>query len=391
LVYVGSLDGNLYCLDANSGNVAWKCQTGGEILSTPTVDGNIVYLTSSTQPTDGTFLKLDASTGAVIWNISIPYQLGLTYNAGNYLLASPAVADDLGMVYVCNGFLYTYAFNITNGEIIWTYKVNSIYNSGQSGGVLLVNTPLYHGGALYMNNYYSISCIDATTGTEKWSTYLSREDVSAGITYSPGIIYAVTEAKVVYTLDAQTGAKLSYASTGGQMRSAPTPYNGNLYVGSSDWNLYCFTQTTPLTVSPASITFELRPNSIALGDIVTVAGSIDGVHSAVPMNVYFSRGDSSLPVNISAITDGNGGFTVKYMPDMVGDWTVVASWAGDTTHSAGSSQSQTLAVTEPSTPQPTQALQSAADLYFVPGIIGVIVAIIAVGAVLAILVTKKRP
>lgn len=153
LVYVGSLDGNLYCLDANSGAIEWSCQTNGEILSTPTVDGNIVYVTSSTQPTDGTFLKLDADTGAVIWNISIPYELEATWDEGNYLLASPTVADDLNMVFVSNGLLYTYAFNITSGAIIWTYKVDSINNSGQSGGVLLVNSPLYHAGSLYMNNY----------------------------------------------------------------------------------------------------------------------------------------------------------------------------------------------------------------------------------------------
>jgi flagellar biosynthesis protein FliQ len=36
-------------------------------------------------------------------------------------------------------------------------------------------------------------------------------------------------------------------------------------------------------------------------------------------------------------------------------------------------------------------VQSAADLYFVPAIIGVIVAIIIVGAVLALLMLRKRP
>jgi hypothetical protein len=144
-----------------------------------------------------------------------------------------------------------------------------------------------------------------------------------------------------------------------QVCSIPTPYNGSLYVATNDWNLYCFGEAPLVTMISTDITFELRPSSIVKGETVIVAGSINGVHSVVPMDVYFSKGDSSLPVNISAVTDGNGGFTVKYTPDMLGDWNVVASWAGDSTHSAGSSQSQTLTVTGP---QQTTAPAVKADI-----------------------------
>lgn len=174
------------------------------------------------------------------------------------------------------------------------------------------------------------------------------------------------------------------------MRSAPTPYNGNLYVGCTDWNLYCFTQATQMTIQTTSITFELRPSSISLGDIVTVAGSVNGVSSQVPIYVYFSKGDSSLPINITAVTDTNGGFTVKYTPDMIGDWTIAVSYVGDATHAASNGQSQTLTVTKlaTQTPQPT----SVADLYFIPSVISIIVVIIAIGVVILVVLKKQaRP
>ena len=44
-----------------------------------------------------------------------------------------------------------------------------------------------------------------------------------------------------------------------------------------------------------------------------------------------------------------------------------------------------------STAAPTEAPQSMADLYLVPGVIGVIITIIVVGAILALLVTQERP
>ncbi len=46
IVYVGSLDANMYALDANTGNIIWNYTTGGPILSSPAIDGGGVYFTS---------------------------------------------------------------------------------------------------------------------------------------------------------------------------------------------------------------------------------------------------------------------------------------------------------------------------------------------------------
>jgi outer membrane protein assembly factor BamB len=45
-VYVGSEDGYLYAVDADSGSLKWKFKTGSEIQSSPAVSGDTVYVGS---------------------------------------------------------------------------------------------------------------------------------------------------------------------------------------------------------------------------------------------------------------------------------------------------------------------------------------------------------
>ncbi|MCW4002702.1 MAG: PQQ-binding-like beta-propeller repeat protein [Candidatus Bathyarchaeota archaeon] len=374
-VYLGALDGVIYCLDANSGTIIWQVQTGGPIYATPTIVDDSLYITSST-PTAGSFFKLNPATGNIILNTTLPYpDTTVSYGMGRSMVASPTIGN--GVAFVRTALLYNYALNTITGEILWTY--NATINPGtaqQNGGCGQVNA-LYKNGLFIFNDYYGITALNALDGSLAWQSYTSRENVAQGISCSFNNIYVVNEAGIMHVLDAQTGKSLSYYSFNTQMHSIPTPYNGSLYVGTNDWNLYCFSEAPPATIVSTSITFELRPSSIVFGDTTTVAGSINNVHSAVPMNVYFSKHDSSLPVNISAVTDENGGFTVMYKPDITGDWTVFASWPGDATHLASSSQSQTLTVTEPQQTMPLlKADVEAALSGLMPLIIGIIVAVI---------------
>jgi len=250
-VYVGALDGNLYCLDANTGTQIWKFITQGPIQGTPTIVNGMIYFDSetgglpsylATPPANGDFYCLDANAGSVIWHNDIPYVLDKTpyWGEGNFMYASPTVAN--GMVFVSNGFLYTYAFNATTGAKIWTQT--QITNPGtpiQASGVVMMTAPLYKYGLLYINDYYGVSCINANDGSEVWYTYLSREDLCQGLTYAYARVYTVNEFGALYVLDSLTGQKLSYYNFGGyQMHSSPSLYNGNLYIGCNDMNLYCF-------------------------------------------------------------------------------------------------------------------------------------------------------
>jgi outer membrane protein assembly factor BamB len=59
-VYAGSYDGNMYALDARTGNTRWTARGGGRISGGPTVVGKIVYFADlDSKSTYG----VDASTG----------------------------------------------------------------------------------------------------------------------------------------------------------------------------------------------------------------------------------------------------------------------------------------------------------------------------------------
>jgi len=65
VVYVGSLDGNFYALNAKDGSEKWRFATKGRIFSSPTVYDGIVYFGSL----DGHLYALDAKDGSLKWKV----------------------------------------------------------------------------------------------------------------------------------------------------------------------------------------------------------------------------------------------------------------------------------------------------------------------------------
>jgi outer membrane protein assembly factor BamB len=105
IVYVGSSDGNVYALNADSGAKVWNCTVVGGIMSSPCVVDGVVYVGAG----DSNVYALDASSGTKIWN----------YTTGEVVLSSPCVAD--GIVYVGSFDYNVYALNATSGAKIWNY------------------------------------------------------------------------------------------------------------------------------------------------------------------------------------------------------------------------------------------------------------------------------
>jgi hypothetical protein len=90
-------------------------------------------------------------------------------------------------------------------------------------------------------------------------------------------------------------------------------------------------------------------------------------------------------------TDASGQFKYMWQPDITGAYTVFATFLGSNSY-FGSTAETAVGVTEQSaTPTPMATpTSSAADLYFLPAIVGLFVAII-VSIALSILVLMKKP
>jgi outer membrane protein assembly factor BamB len=233
-VYVGSLDGNLYCLDANNGVVNWKTLSPGPIYSTPSVITNDgVYFTSSNSvfPGNVTFYKINADNGNVIWTKSISRDFyGYIFNFESN--QSPVVAD--GKVFTLDGSGHIfYCINAANGNTIWTYET---YNT-QTGAVNYDKDE----GKVYVPGLFVLDCLNATNGEKLWTTWLNREIVNS-ITRAYGKVYVCNDEGFLYVLNSTTGTKLSYVKIGGggSIWSSPSLYNNNLYIGTHAFDVYCF-------------------------------------------------------------------------------------------------------------------------------------------------------
>ena len=102
-VFVGSYDGSVYSLDAESGALLWSFPTGSTVHSSPAVADGKVFVGSY----DGKIYSLDENSGDLIWS----------YTTGNPVHSSPAVAN--GKVFVGSTDHRVYAW----GEPVLTVNV----------------------------------------------------------------------------------------------------------------------------------------------------------------------------------------------------------------------------------------------------------------------------
>jgi outer membrane protein assembly factor BamB len=263
-VYVGHLDGNMYCINAYTGDLIWSRQTGGQIMGSPALVANDgLYINSNTPGTNGTLYKLDATSGDIIWTLSIPYGgTAVSDYSPNYLYwyASPTVAD--GKVFIPADSRDQYCINAANGDIIWKVVFNAeeeslvpnvasmIYDPGmpywkQTGNITFLGeiVPKYElfpatGKVYTMDSFFSVLCLDASNGEVLWKSWLGREVY--GISYALNKVYANRVEKAVYVLDADTGKKLSYWELESNCWSSPSLWDNKMYLTDNGWYVYCW-------------------------------------------------------------------------------------------------------------------------------------------------------
>ena len=114
MVYVVGGNNNLYAFDAASGTVVWNYNAKGAMSSqTPAVADGAVYVGAAIAGSGGPHvLKLNATTGALIFDVVIP-----GYN--NATTISASVTTGGGMIFARGTYRYNYALNATTGNIVW--------------------------------------------------------------------------------------------------------------------------------------------------------------------------------------------------------------------------------------------------------------------------------
>jgi len=310
MVYIGSLDGNLYAINFADGAIMWKYQTGGWIKSSPTVSDDAVYVTSETPGDSSTIYKIDATSGACIWKRNLPYEQ--QFIGCLDIVGTPTVAD--GKVFTSANLRTYYCLNAQNGNIIWTFT-NSEANE------IIVSSPIYLDGKLFIVDKFDITCLDASTGKKIWNTF-TGDEYYVSPSYADGKIYIVTSERNLFIFDAITGAKTERYVLPSASWSSPTPYNGKLYIGTKDWNLYCLGEYNTDTMH---ITLKADKSQIKTGNPITVSGQLSPSRSRVNIFLTFTNPNGETQT-FTIIAKPDGSYSYTYTPDIDGSYSVTATY-----------------------------------------------------------------
>ncbi len=262
-VYFGSGDGNLYALDANSGELKWKFQTGDVVHASPAIANGILYIGSW----DSFFYALDAVTGKELWRFKTGEDPEIHNQVG--IQSSAAVAN--GIVYFGCRDSNLYALDAVTGQKKWVFN---------NKGSWVIGSPAVRDGKLYFSTSDSgmLYALDAKTGTgiplfssKKWPMF-SSPAIAGNMLYigsDEGKLFAIdlSKEREVWTFQTaaskQNGPKYTKADGSpnyeaafpspfyddvlvgyyhlmsvGAILSSPVVENGVVYVGSTDGNLY---------------------------------------------------------------------------------------------------------------------------------------------------------
>jgi outer membrane protein assembly factor BamB len=248
-VYVGSADGHLYAIDAETGREQWRFETGDRVVSSPAVAGGTVYVGSI----DDHLYAIDAETGQEQWR----------FRAEGSVFSSPAVAG--GTVYVGSFDGHLYAIDAETGQEQWRFRAERNVDS----------SPAVAGGTVYVGSFDGhLYAIDAETGQEQWR-FRTGYGVSSSPAVAGGTVYVGSADGNLYAIDAETGREQWRFQAEDAVRSSPAVAGGTVYVGSFDDHLYAIDAETGQEQWRFETDEWVRSSPAVAGGTVYV-GSFDG-------------------------------------------------------------------------------------------------------------------
>jgi outer membrane protein assembly factor BamB len=241
VVYVGSQDHRVYAIDQWSGEKIWTFTTGGTIESSAAVADDKVFIGSD----DGYFYCLNAQTGNLVWRQFVNGDLPITSGAAVMLRSSPAVVGNTVYIGSVDGNLY--AFDTDKGALRWKFETEGIITSSPtvSEGAVYVTSEEPAAGVLYK--------LDSASGGQIWKKQLEYEqqftggsDMQGTPTVAAGIVFASTNLRTFYGIDAETGDTVWTFSNPVATEfivSAPIYLEGKLFI-IDKYDIACLNATT---------------------------------------------------------------------------------------------------------------------------------------------------
>jgi hypothetical protein len=390
--------------------------TLGQVLWTknyPGIPSNVTRLYYGLDRSTNIFMMYDKETfqifgyslltGEQVWG---PFTMdkGTAWQLFQASLTNQGVATN-GILVTTGWGGVTYGVNDTNGQLLWTYGNGPIGsdNSTNSGTIAPYgNYPTFIGAvvdgtAILFNSEHSpieppeqgemIRCINTTTGQQIWAF-----NAWPVCTSFYNFIGAIAEGYLTF-FNEYDGQMYSIGKGPSAITvTAPdisVPLTSSILIKGTVRDVSAGTKQATVSAN--------YPDGVPLASDKSMSAWMSHVYQQFPaptdftgvpivLSVYDSNGNYR---TIGTTTSSElGTFSYRWTPDIEGDYTVYATFAGTNGYWGSSAQNTFYVSQAPATPEPTAA-PSAADLYFLPAIAAVVVLCIVILAMLVVMMMKK--
>ena len=248
-VFVGNLDGYLYAVDFETGEMRWRYDAGEEVKSSPAVADGVVYFGDEL----GVFHAVDAATGKARW----------TFAADGAISSSANLLGDRVLFGSYDNHLY--CLNVGTGELAWRYETagyvhaspavldSTVVTTGCDGMLRFIDVATgVESHNLTLGTYVASSCAIAsgrgyvgTFGNEVLGIDLDEPRIEwnyahdkyefpfySSAAVNEDFVVVGGRDKLVHALTPDTGEAVWTFATGGRVDSSPVIAGERVFFGS---------------------------------------------------------------------------------------------------------------------------------------------------------------
>ena len=317
-IYVGSNNGRVYAIDPSDGSSKWSVDTGGAVISSPTIDltggphSGTIYVGSGEEsmPGNGKILAIRPN-GSIKWQF-VPTD---PHSVGDLNVDSSPTVDENGNIYVGADTRVLYALNPDDRTAGLPFPTANEWFFPPllplAGGVESKPAISASKATVYFEaESFFLYAVNIATGVQRWALDIDRfgpvsddselesspvigPDGTIFVGSKDGRLYAVNHDDRLAGLPFPTAREWTF-DTGGEVRSTPAiGGDGTIYVGSGSGRLFAINPDGtekwqfPLPTTPAIGSVSSSPevdssSAIYFGSNDNNLYAISGV--AVPIN-----------------------------------------------------------------------------------------------------------
>jgi len=196
LVFVGGGDGELIALDAATGEESWRVELTSEVLSVPTAASGVVVV----HTVDGKLWGLEATDGSSRWILD--HQVPALSLRG---IGSPVIDRGLVLGGFASGKLE--AVSLSDGRKLWDASISSPRGRSELERLVDVDSePVVHAGVVYVASFQGrVAAVSRDAGVVFWRREISSY---AGLDVDSSQVYVTDSSGYVWGLDINNGAAL---------------------------------------------------------------------------------------------------------------------------------------------------------------------------------------